>query len=240
MSSLSTSLKNSYQRWLEPYEQYLRIAKPGVQQQLEFEYGGPYTPSPIDSPMKRSNQPTPLNLRDDSPALRASAALNASLRDVDEVFDRGTPTSEPPRPMPLSGFTAVNAVGFTPVNLTPASFQAVNKPTPSLKLETGNGPLCHIVGENPMNGTREIPDHRPSTLGTVHLSNGHGMNPLKRTISHDSLNGTSATDSGANGDADSQNGRRSKRFKKGKPMLIDAKSFDSRASLFCVWSRDFI
>jgi [histone H3]-trimethyl-L-lysine4 demethylase len=33
MSSLSTSLKNSYQRWLQPYEEYVRIAKPGVQQQ---------------------------------------------------------------------------------------------------------------------------------------------------------------------------------------------------------------
>ena len=45
MSSLSTSLKNSYQRWLFPYEEYLRLAKPGVQQQLEFENGGPFTPS---------------------------------------------------------------------------------------------------------------------------------------------------------------------------------------------------
>ncbi len=36
MSSLSTSLKNSYQRWLCPYEEYLRLAKPGVQQQIEL------------------------------------------------------------------------------------------------------------------------------------------------------------------------------------------------------------
>ena len=224
MSSLSTSLKNSYQRWLEPYEQYLRIAKPGVQQQLEFEYGGPYTPSPIDSPMKRSNVHTPSNLRDDSPAVRASMALTASLRDVEEILDRGTPMSEPPRPMPSSGFTAVNAGGFTPVNLTPASFQAVNKPTPLLKLETGNGPICHLVGEIPTNGIREMPEYRPSTLNTVHLSNGHGVNPLKRTISHDSWNGTSATDSGANGDADSQNGRRSKRFKKGRSIILNMSS----------------
>src|SRR4051794_29673093 len=40
MSSLSTSLKNSYYKWLWPYEQFLKIAKPGVHQQLELEYGG--------------------------------------------------------------------------------------------------------------------------------------------------------------------------------------------------------
>jgi histone demethylase JARID1 len=53
MSSLSTSLKNSYQRWLQPYEEYLRVVKPGVQQQLELEHGGPYTPSPNHSPMAK-------------------------------------------------------------------------------------------------------------------------------------------------------------------------------------------
>ncbi|KAL7910274.1 hypothetical protein GGI35DRAFT_361269 [Trichoderma velutinum] len=40
MSSLSTSLKNSFLRWLSPYEDYLRLAKPGVQQQLEQEHVG--------------------------------------------------------------------------------------------------------------------------------------------------------------------------------------------------------
>ena len=46
MSSLSTNLKNTYQRWLQPYENYLQLAKPGVQQQLEMEYGGPFIPTP--------------------------------------------------------------------------------------------------------------------------------------------------------------------------------------------------
>ncbi|KXJ93379.1 hypothetical protein Micbo1qcDRAFT_161397, partial [Microdochium bolleyi] len=70
MSSLSTSLKNSYDRWLNPYENYLRQAKPGVYQQLEQEYGGPLTPSPAPSPLKRSTVNTPSSLRADSPALR--------------------------------------------------------------------------------------------------------------------------------------------------------------------------
>jgi hypothetical protein len=34
MSSLATSLKNSYRRWLHPYEEHLRTAKPGVQRSL--------------------------------------------------------------------------------------------------------------------------------------------------------------------------------------------------------------
>jgi len=45
MSSLSTSLKNSYQRYLHPYEEWVKSAKPGVQQQIEAEQGGPITPS---------------------------------------------------------------------------------------------------------------------------------------------------------------------------------------------------
>ncbi|KAI5284901.1 hypothetical protein KEM54_000976, partial [Ascosphaera aggregata] len=54
MSSLSTSLKNSYQRWLHPFEEYLKAAKPAVYRQLECENGGPYTPSPTHSPAKKA------------------------------------------------------------------------------------------------------------------------------------------------------------------------------------------
>lgn len=41
MSSLSTSLKNSFLRWLSPYEEYLRASKPGVEHQLEEEHVDP-------------------------------------------------------------------------------------------------------------------------------------------------------------------------------------------------------
>src|SRR5277367_2017834 len=128
MSSLSTSLKNSYQRWLFPYEEYLRMVKPGVHQQLEFEYGGPLTPSPANSPMKKSHQHTPSSLRDDSPAIRASDALNASIKDANDF--RNIPMLDAPAPTPppamLSGFTPVNAGGFTPVNTAPATFTPVS------------------------------------------------------------------------------------------------------------------
>jgi histone demethylase JARID1 len=117
MSSLSTSLKNSYQKWLLPYEEYLRVAKPGVHQQLEFENGGPFTPSPAPSPMKRSTQGTPTASGLDSPAIRASAALNASMHT--EAAAAPTPPPELPRAAAPSGFTAVNSGGFTAVNVQP-------------------------------------------------------------------------------------------------------------------------
>ncbi len=221
MSSLSTSLKNSYQKWLHPYEEYLRVAKPGVQQQLEFEYGGPFTPSSANSPMKRSNQNTPSSLRDDSPALRASAALNASLRDAEEPLDRGTPINQPSQPVVSSGFTAVNAGGFTPINMTPASFQAANASNSSQKREAESATSAikpQPQNENLMHSAKDIPDYRNAMSNTAHLTNGHISNPLKRTISHESLNGTSGTDS-MTADGDDSNGRRSKRLKKAPTVV---------------------
>ena len=213
MSSLSTSLKNSYQKWLHPYEEYLRVAKPGVQQQLEFEYGGPLTPPPANSPMKRSHQHTPLSLQGDSPAIRASAALNTSLKEPDEA-ERSTPVVESYRPITSSGFTAVNTGGFTPVNLTQASFQAVNSSNTALKWEAENGSSTpRYLGESPLNSSKNTPEVQ---MPAAHLTNGHISNPLKRAISHESLAGASSgTDSGLAGEVDGQSGRRSKRQKKG-------------------------
>ncbi|KAM3554230.1 hypothetical protein ARSEF4850_006548 [Beauveria asiatica] len=114
MSSLSTSLKNSYQRWLCPYEEYLRIAKPGVHQQLEQEYGGPLTPSPAQTPVKRSQANTPSGAKAESPARYASEALQNGLK---READRDTPMVDAPLAPTSggSGFTAVNS-GFTSIN----------------------------------------------------------------------------------------------------------------------------
>lgn len=153
-------------------------------------------------------------MRDDSPAIRASAALNASIKEIGDPLDAGPPAAEPPQPMATSGFTAVNAGGFTPVNLTQASFQAVNAPPPLPKRESENG-LFGIPSQNPTGSFGPPPKELPDYLSPAPLTNGHSSNPLKRTISHDSLNGASGTDSGAGVDGDDQNGRRSKRAKKG-------------------------
>ncbi|CAK7212361.1 hypothetical protein SCUCBS95973_001437 [Sporothrix curviconia] len=100
MSSLSTSLKNSYQKWLCPYEDYLRLAKPGVHQQLEMENGGPFTPSPNASPMQRSNVNTPSSVPGAaSPARNASDALQASVagsgRNTPATANNTPPPGEP-------------------------------------------------------------------------------------------------------------------------------------------------
>lgn len=221
MSSLSTSLKNSYQKWLHPYEEYLRVAKPGVQQQLESEYGGPFTPSSAQSPMKRSHshQTTPLPTCDDSPAMRASAALNASLHQPEEAFGRPPPV-EPQQPPPSSGFTAVNAGGFTPVNLTPASFQAVNTPNPlPSRDKPSNIPGGASQSPAEFFDPRRGADPQNPVLNGPPSLNGYAANPLKRTISHDSLNGDSGRESGTGADGVDENGRRSKRLKKAPTVV---------------------
>ncbi|KAH4044525.1 hypothetical protein HBH49_215780 [Parastagonospora nodorum] len=215
MSSLSTSLKNSYQKWLHPYEEYLRVVKPGVQQMLELEHGGPFTPSPAHSPMKKSAQGTPVANSSDSPAMKASAALNATLHG-DAV--QGPPT-ELPRPAMASGFTSVNSAGgFTAVNSqtpqatpvqppTSGSFSAVNTPNGFHREHVDSRTATPLRnGGSPMLSAHNTPDLRPAALGLTPLSSGQMFNQLKRTLSQD------AEDS-SNGDTD-ENGRRSKRLKK--------------------------
>jgi histone demethylase JARID1 len=217
MSSLSTSLKNSYQKWLHPYEEYLRVVKPGVQQMLEFEHGGPFTPSPAHSPVKNPTHGTPIANASDSPAVRASVALNATLQDDSAP----PPSAELPRPVMSSGFTSVNPGGFTAVN-TPsqqASLPQSAAPSPFAGINTTNGiareqadsrtgtPLRN--GGSPMLSEHNTPDMRPITLGLTPLASGQTFNQLKRTLSQE------AEDS-SNGETDDANGRRSKRLKKGK------------------------
>ena len=201
MSSLSTSLKNSYQKWLEPYEEYLRRTKPSVQQQLEAENGSPLTPSHGTPGMKRSNEATPNGaLRHDSPALRASAAVNSIIKAADE---HAKPALAPEPLKVTSGFTPVNSGGFTPVNLTQTSFQPVNAQT-FIKSETAEpAPLSSIA--------LGVPDHRPSPT-LPNLVNGHS---LKRTVSHDGFpNGVAGHEMNGDLDALNGNGRRSKRQKR--------------------------
>jgi [histone H3]-trimethyl-L-lysine4 demethylase len=222
MSSLSTSLKNSYQRWLFPYEEYLRLAKPGVHQQLEFEYGGPLTPSPANSPMKKSHQNTPSSLRGDSPAIRASDALNASIRDVHDyknipMLDAPAPT---PPPTMSSGFTPVNAAGFTPVNVAPATFTPVslNNHRRERESESSFTPPRR-TGESPLSSSKHTPEYRPSALSSAPVTNGYTSNPLKRQLSHDSMD--SRKENIDSREDSESGGRRSKRLKKGTPRPND-------------------
>jgi len=199
MSSLSTSLKNSYQRWLCPYEEYLRVAKPGVHQQIELENGGPFTPSPAPSPMRRSNVNTPSSLRADSPARHATDALQTTLNGHSKDGERDTHMGDAP-PAPAAGFTAINSAGFTAVN---TGFTSVNRAGPAENVAftppKQNG--------SPFPSVKNTPEYRPSTLGPA--------NALKRRLSCDSIDSTKKDDCGDKDDADSGS-RRSKRLKKGE------------------------
>jgi histone demethylase JARID1 len=202
MSSLSTSLKNSFQKWINPYEEYLLRAKPGVHQQLELEYGGPLTPSPAPSPMKRSTVNTPSSLRADSPARNASDALQATMNGHAE---RDTPTatteaSPLAAPKAAGGFTAINTGGFTAVN---SSFTSVNR---SLAATEPKGVATPKQFSTPLSSAKNTPEYRPSGLGPA--------SSLKRQLSCDSLDSSNKENATDKDDVDNGS-RRSKRLKKG-------------------------
>ncbi|KAJ4256776.1 hypothetical protein NW762_008872 [Fusarium torreyae] len=187
MSSLSTSLKNSYQRWLCPYEEYLRLAKPGVHQQLEQEYGGPLTPSPAQTPVKRSNVNTPISIRGDSPARNASDALQASIIGVKKEIDRDTPMADaPPAPSqaPTSGgFTPVNSGGFTAVN---SGFTSVNRSATSEPKSFTPDPKRF---DSPTSSAKNTPENRVASLVKA--------NALKRQLSCESSSDSTKKDNDA-------------------------------------------
>lgn len=225
MSSLSTSLKNSYQRWLEPYEEYLRHAKPGVQAQLELEYGGPLTPSPAQSPFKRpfdSHTHTPSSLRNDSPAIRASDALNASMHSASDMREMpmldppnySTQSTPAPQAPPRSGFTPVNAGGFTPVNSAPAGFTPVNRREREREPERSFTPPWR---DSPMASAKGTPDYRPSGLSGTPLTklvNGVTSDPSPKRQPRQESHDSSRSKRSPSENDEGTTGRRSKRLKK--------------------------
>ncbi|KAL9019524.1 MAG: hypothetical protein Q9185_003224 [Variospora sp. 1 TL-2023] len=226
MSSLSTSLKNSYQKWLHPYEEYLRVAKPGVQQQLEFEYGGPFTPPAAHSPMKRSysQQASPMGPPENSAPTQASAALHAGVNQLEERPEErlhSVPYEEPQQPIISSGFTAVNTGGFTPVNLTPSSFQAVSTSSPLPKRDKSDS--VSAIAPRPTAEclhSAKAAEAQSILPNGVPLINGQSPNPLKRAFSHDNPHSDgSGKDAENTNDGVDENGRRSKRLKKAPTVV---------------------
>ncbi|KAJ2901942.1 uncharacterized protein MKZ38_001243 [Zalerion maritima] len=202
MSSLSTSLKNSYQKWLCPYEEYLRVAKPGVHQRLENEYGGPFTPSPAPSPMKRSNVPTPSNLRE-SPARHATETLQATVVEgKDSDMDTPMQDSGTPQQAASGGFRAIN------------SFTAFNKAATTNGTDSSSFTTTPKFG-SPLSSAKNTPDYRPSGLGPAHpLKRQHSTESLDiRQNGNGSRNGT-CNGSGTDKDDGDSGSRRSKRLKK--------------------------
>lgn len=227
MSSLSTSLKNSYQRWLQPYEEYLLVAKPGVQHQLEVENGGPFAPSPNQSPAEKRKHPmqnghrmsSDSRVEDNSSTQRVSTAPNTSTVDGEEGSGSAVETPREATPAPVqqpisSGFTAVNSrpSGFAAINM-PSSFTAVNRAAPEVKREsddaTGNSSHADSI---PGSG-KPSPEQKRTKSNSASLTNGqngHDEHSLKRVHSSGGNSQTENDDSEEGG-----NGRRSKRLKKG-------------------------
>lgn len=202
MSSLSTSLKNSYQKWLLPYEEYLRVAKPGVQQHLEMMNGGPFTPSPAPSPAKRPQTGTPLEIKQENPAVQASNALNASLDGRSPQQPQPPTLPEPPR----SGFTPVNAGGgFTAVN--------TQSPTPGFTSVNGPNGIPRSNGDTPSTPVQTPPVVNGSA------SNGAAANGL---AAHKRQHGDLTPE-----ETDAL-GRRSKRLKRDAPVIAGSNMLHSR------------
>ncbi|KIW07093.1 hypothetical protein, variant [Verruconis gallopava] len=227
MSSLSTSLKNSYQKWLQPYEDWLRYNKPSILQQQEIENGGPYTPSPVATPAK-SQQHTP-NVGTASPTVRASSALNAALQAAgtsDAHASKPSNNAGQAAPPASSGFTAVNTGGFTAVNARPPP-QPTQTVLPSANqgstLTAANGRKTDTAQSTPqrsemspltsmentpdaphMSSSASLKGATPSTPALNQMPNQRLINALKRNLPSDQ-------DHDTNGDGSSPAGGRSKR-----------------------------
>lgn len=242
MSSLSTSLKNSYQKWLLPYEDYLRQAKPGVHHQLEMMNGGPYTPSPGPSPAKK-----PQGEMSWMPVMQASDALHAAanggtppgwqtLNHTPQPHPPHshnstpqphpahphihTPQSQPPPPPPpqhMGGFTPVNAGGFTPVNAHPPHPPAAPQPSSSGFTSVNGINGGHHSGHATPQHMMERTPSNPGPPGPPLLApNPSGMAALKRQ--HSELTPE---------EVDLMN-RRSKRLRKDVPTVAGSNMHHSR------------
>ncbi|KAK9457741.1 PLU-1-like protein-domain-containing protein [Dipodascopsis uninucleata] len=109
MTSLSSSLKNAYQRYILPYDQYLATVKPVLQQQ-NAENGGPPTPikrvrTPSASSVEilNSSSATPFILDKTEKTEYTSndtiseLSLNEELRPLNILFDEGSNKSSFPK-----------------------------------------------------------------------------------------------------------------------------------------------
>lgn len=204
MSSLSTSLKNSYAKWLDPYERFLRGAKPSVQMQLEQERGGPYgTPSPGPSPVRRPDHYTPSLLGPDSPAIRASQALNDNMKDHSDTVGRSTESS---CQGPAAGFTAANGGGFIAANASRSGITSTPTSTPNGARQERSETPCVQVKKSP------FPSAGMSSSGYAPHA---GYAPLDDRKRRGPSEGNDETDKDTE-----ESERRSKRIKKGTSSLI--------------------
>lgn len=200
MSSLSTSLKNSYQRYLHPYEEWVKQAKPGLQA-LDTEHSNS---TPGGSPMKGTAKDR-FSTGPESPTPKGSSssahAMSTDTDDTDKDTVMGEDTPKGTPAPPAAGFTAVNSTGFTAVNTASSGFAAVNSTPNGIKRELENG---------------LTPSRSESSLSTKNTPELKGGTPLKRSHNVESSESTPTK----NGDDSELGERRSKRLKKGRLGLL--------------------
>lgn len=218
MSSLSTSLKNSYHKWLHPYEEYLRVAKPGVHQQLEYEYGGPLTPSP--SPMKRSYQVTPSQMRSDDQVICTSNNLNATRDESEnELKTETNKVSSVSLDNPnTSGFTPVNQAGSISANFVPTVSDATNGIRRDHKGINGLTPSNRRTSKNVTTSTKNTPDYNTTHPGdpASSVTFSTSLSPtLKRQHSTESFDSQDKKNRNEDGS------RRSKRLRKSMLKVLE-------------------
>ena len=244
MSSLSTSLKNSYQRWLHPYEEYLRMAKAGVNHESGSEHGS------HDSHLRRRSltDVIPQHVIDHSrrPRSTSPAIQNFAVQDQPIISSTSDSQAEGPEPshVPLSENLATSAPAVKLVNTDHSSataasssgFIAVNGTAATVSQPVNIDRVTERGRENhPSSSERHIkPTSRRSSqdLSFVDGPLDRSENLLKRSLSHDSTNIESSADS-INGDGDGLGERRSKRLKRGLFVFLYLPRHRSRT----LWSR---
>ncbi|KAF8468142.1 PLU-1-like protein-domain-containing protein [Kalaharituber pfeilii] len=177
MSSLSTSLKNSYQRYLHPYEEWVKQAKPGLQAH-DSEHGNSTAGG---SPMKGLPKDRS-SLRPESPAskglLSSNNALSTDTDDTDKDTVMGDDTLKGTPAPSASGFAAVKSSSFTPVNSSPSGFTSVNSTPNGIKREMENGLTLSRRSESSLS-TKNTPELKGTPLKRSHNVESNESTPAK-------------------------------------------------------------
>lgn len=197
MSSLSTSLKNSYQRWLYPYEKWLEQVKNGGQAPTDVDLGtltgAKCSPSPHP---QHSSSTSALSAQQNIPHTNGPVAATRvgfnyhSSNDPRRPRSPNTVSPVLPRSMP-SGFTPVNG-GFTAVN-TPCAPKTGTQASPiHIKSESIPLPSVPLSGFVSVNGPAHGDSHGMD--GDVATSSVQRTQSLKRALSQEDVHEESCSE----------------------------------------------
>ena len=199
MTSLSTNLRNMYQRWLNPYETYLQLAKPGVQKQLEMEQGGPFIPAPRLGQM--SQKPSDKD-RNQTSATFSEFSCPKSTAAIDRPTEAEGTNDEAPTPATTEAAPSTTS-GSGPTASSQAACSVTASNTPAVK----NGACNNTF---PTRKSKRVSEHRRRSREST--ADGRSDYLVKREISNDNSGGGFQTEN----DEGNGIGRRSKRLKRGK------------------------